>query len=104
MALQQKLDATAKGATYSYDPRGPLAVREWARLRPGSATEKVTTTYTHNRAGELNGMTYNDGTLPVSLTRDGSGRIASIADGTGSRNFAYDDAGRLVEENAGRRG
>lgn len=84
MALHKKLDALQKGAIYSYDVRGPLLTREWARIVTGSNPPvKVKTTYAPNPAGELKGMSYNDGTSPVTLARDGSGRIASISDGTG---------------------
>lgn len=98
MALQKKLDASVpvgKGAGYTYDPRGPLATRTWAR--------GVVSTYTHNALGELKAIVYSGGppgapyTPNVSITRDATGRITQILDGS-VRTFEYDDKGRLMEE------
>lgn len=102
MALQQKLDAAGKGALYTYDPKGSLGTREWARVKAGSTTVKVAATYTHNGLGELAGISYNDGTTAgVTLGRDGSGRMVTIHDGTGARTFGYNGAGLLEEEALG---
>ena len=85
MALQQKLDAANKGAVYAYEARGPLLTREWARLKAGSTTVKVTATYTHNALGELTGISYNDGTTAaVTLARE-RGRCYNFALARGVR-------------------
>jgi RHS repeat-associated protein len=91
--LKQKLDAANQGPEYDYDAEGRLRIRKWVR--------NVSTTYSYNRLGELTGITYDDGTPAVRLTRDTNGRLAAVADAAGSRTFAYTGGWLTGETGAG---
>ncbi len=88
--LKQKKDAAGLGALYSYDTRGRMATRLWAR--------NVLTTYGYNNAGQMRTTTYSDGTPNVAMTYDAQGRVSTLTDGTGTRTFSYDAAGRQLGE------
>ena len=81
--LHQKLDATNKAITYTYDTSGNVQTRIWAR--PGA----ITTTYTHNAFGDLTNVTYSDSTPAVTITPDRLGRPSQITDASGTRTQTY---------------
>ena len=95
MALQQKLDAAGKGASYTYHANGTLATRTWAR--------GVVAAYTHNALGELTGISYSgepagQQTPAVSLLRDAKGRLATVGGGYDFREYQWRADGRLERE------
>jgi len=89
--LWKKIDAANQEVAYDYNTRGQTAQRTWARLKPGSTTERVTTTYNYFAGtGELESTTYNDTTPAVHYTYTRSGQLASVVDDfIGTRNFIY---------------
>ena len=105
--LVSKTDAKGRSVNYTYNVRGQTKTRTWARLKPGSTTERVTTTYTYSGdaagellTGELKLVSYNDGTPTVSYAYTRLGQLDSLTDATGFRDFIYDDAhlNRLATE------
>jgi len=72
--LERKLDATNKGATYTYTPAGRLKTRTWQR--------GIATSYGHDPAGQLETVAYSDNTPPVGYTYDRLGRQDFIRQGT----------------------
>ena len=91
--LLQKKDAAGKGAVYEYDAAGRMSKRTWAR--PGA----VATNYSYNLAGDMRLIHYSDTTTPdVAIAHDALGRVASIADGSGTRAFTYTLAGLPLNE------
>ena len=93
-ALEKKLDARGKGASYTYSPSGLLETRTWAR--------GAVTTYVFNGAAELNGITYTNGggvpTHDVSLSYDELGHPSSVEDAAGVHTLAYDAVGQLQSD------
>lgn len=99
--LLSKHDAANQGTDYTYTARGQLQTRSWARLKPGSATERVTATWNYSaKTGEVTSVSYNDGTPGVAYNYNRTGLPSSVTDATGSRSFAYHatDPARLLRE------
>ena len=71
--LDNKRYPDTYGPDYTYKPSGRLWTRAWARGNP-----RLTTTYAYNNAGDLETVTYNDGTPTVSHTYDRRGRQSTI--------------------------
>jgi RHS repeat-associated protein len=88
------VDATGKSPDYEYDAAGRLWKRLWMRTVSGT---RVTTTYAYNRLGEIRNLTYSDGTLPVTLTRNNLGQITTVADARGTHTLAYNE-GELSQD------
>ena len=87
--LVQKLDAESKGATYAYTADGRLISRTWARTDQGQA---LTTTYDYDPAtGEMILTDYSDATPDIAFEYDRLGRQISVTDGSGQRNFTYNE-------------
>jgi len=90
--LTNKLYADSKGVMYRNSIGGRLEERIWER--------GVTTYYTNNAFGELEGIGYSDGTTPnVTYTLDRAGRVAGV-ETTGAEAFAesrlLNHAGQIV--------
>ncbi len=81
------------GPSYTYTAAGRMSTRSWAR------TPAVSVTYTLNNAGEVSFVNYSDATPDVTMTYDRLGRASSVADGAGTRTFAYHASGQLQNEN-----
>ena len=81
--LYQKIDASSKATTYTYDSAGNVYTRVWAR--PGA----ISTTYTHNAFDDLTNVTYSDSTPAVTITPDRLGRPSQISDASGTRTQTY---------------
>jgi RHS repeat-associated protein len=82
--LSSKRDADNKSVTYTYNNRGQMATRTWAR--------NVTTTYTYAPGtGDLTGQSYpaGTGTPSVGYVSNRAGGIESVTDATGTRNFKF---------------
>ncbi|MBI2497139.1 MAG: hypothetical protein HYV75_04195 [Opitutae bacterium] len=90
--LDNKRYADNTGPSYTYKPSGRLQTRVWAR------TPAITTTYSYNAAGDLQGMDYSDTTADVAMTYDRAGRPKTITDGSGTRALVYDPSGQLKDE------
>ena len=88
--LASKTDAANKAVAYTYTPGGLLHTRLWAR--------GVSTTYGYDVAGELESVSYSDGTPGHTLERDLRGRVTEVSDGTGTRTFAHTTEGLLESE------
>ncbi len=88
--LTNKLYADNHGPSYTYTPDGKLLTRTWAR--------GVVTTYNYDSLSQLTNISYSDNTPAVSFTFDRLGRQVTITDGTGTRQFAYNNALQLAAE------
>ncbi|TVM02156.1 MAG: hypothetical protein CV087_09950, partial [Candidatus Brocadia sp. WS118] len=89
--LTSKVDDNAESVSYTYTTAGQLATRTWAR---GPVT---TYGYDPNTA-ELLTVNYSDSTPDVTFTYDRLGRSKTVADGLGSRTFAYNAALQPLSE------
>ncbi|MGF1656055.1 MAG: choice-of-anchor J domain-containing protein [Verrucomicrobiales bacterium] len=102
--LQQKLDATNTGPSYTYTAGGRLATKTLAREDP----DPVVITYHYAQSAQGNaghsmrllGISYSDQTPEVNYTYNNRGQVTHIQDGTGQRNLTY-HADRLVSERHG---
>ena len=90
--LQGKAYADNQGPSFTYTDAGRLMTRTWAR--------GITTPNTYNLAGDLVGISYTDGTTPVSIGYDRQGRPNSIS-GTTTNWMTYSVHGQPLVENAG---
>lgn len=90
--LLSKTDAQNRSVTYTYNGRGQLATRVWAR--------NVTTTYGYDsNTAEQTSITYSDGTPNITYTYDRRGLMASVTDGLGgTRTFDHCDCGKVTAE------
>ena len=88
--LTNKVYADGNGTAYAYTSDGRLSRRTWAR--------NVATDYSYDSLGQMTNIVYSDGTPGVTFVYDRLGRQAAIADGTGSRTFAYNAALQLAAE------
>lgn len=79
--LDSKTDDANKKVEYFYTLAARLEVREWAR--------GVTTTYSYNDAGDLETVTYSDGTPSVIRKYDEFGRLQFVDDAAGKRELSY---------------
>lgn len=93
--VQQKKDAAAKGVAYTYDSRGRVLVRRWARQVSG---QPITTTYSYNGADELRHINYSDSTPDVTFGRDARGRVISVSDIDGQKTYSHNDDGTVAWE------
>jgi RHS repeat-associated protein len=81
--------SSAVGVTYTYNARGQVATRSWAR--------GTTTTYkyygdsgvTGAATGELYQVSYSDSTPTVSYSYNRMGQVATVGDYTGTRTLNY---------------
>jgi RHS repeat-associated protein len=93
--VQYKRDSGGLDIAYGYDEYGLLRTRIWTR--------GTTTTYGYNKAGEVNSISYSDGTPGASnMNYDRAGRLTSVTDASGTRSITYSDYGeRAVETYTG---
>ena len=81
--LTSKTDAKSHAVSYTYNTRGQLATRTWAR--------GAVTTYSYSSTtAEQTGISYSDSTPSITYTYNRMGQTATVADVTGTRTFAYD--------------
>lgn len=74
--------------TLTYDAFGrPLTIND------GASREA---TFGYDADGRVTSVTYNDGTITVGFTYDGSGNLTQRTDGSGTTTYTYDDANRLL--------
>ncbi|MBP9912339.1 MAG: RHS repeat-associated core domain-containing protein [Opitutaceae bacterium] len=100
--LTRKQDNSSNHVDYTYNNRGLVYTREWARLNGSSQQVKTTYAYATNSV-ELTGKTYNDGTTDVSFTYNRLGQMLTAVDvsngtTTETRTFEYDSDQRLATE------
>lgn len=89
--LLSKTDAQNHSVAYTYNARGQLYTRTWAR--------NVTTTYAYDpKTAEQTSITYSDGTPAVTYVYDRRGLNSSITDGLGTRTFDHCDCGKVTAE------
>jgi RHS repeat-associated protein len=88
--LASKRYADNLGPDYAYTPAGRLRQRTWAR--------GTTTTYTTNALGEVERLTYSDGTGSETNTYDRRGRVTTLHSGTNVTTRLYSEAGLLLSE------
>ncbi len=87
--IQQKLDASQHGASYTYWPFGGVKTRTWAR---GTVTN-----YGYDAGGTLSSLSYSDGVTPsVSLTNGRQGWPISVTDAAGTHALTYTPDGQLT--------
>lgn len=95
--LLEKQHADGKGPVYTYHDDGRLDSRTWERTYNG--TDQIVTSYSYHDTGELNTITYNDGTPDITfanLSRRGQPR--SVTDAQGTRTLTFTVAGQLDAE------
>lgn len=89
--LLSKTDAQGRSVSYTYNARGQLLTRSWAR--------GVTTTYGYDsKTAEQTSITYSDGTPSISYSYNRLGQSSSVTDVIGTRTFGYAAAGKLTDE------
>jgi RHS repeat-associated protein len=88
--LTNKIYADNNGPTYIHTAAGKLSLRTWAR--------GVTTTYGYNNAGDLESVTYSDGTIGLTNSYDRVGRLIAVVQGTNTTSMLYGTAGELLSE------
>lgn len=89
--LLSKADAQGRSVAYTYNARGQLYTRTWAR--------SVTTTYGYDpKTAEQTSITYSDGTPGVAYGYDRRGLNATIDDSIGRRSFDHCDCGKVTAE------
>ncbi|HEU5371377.1 MAG TPA: RHS repeat-associated core domain-containing protein [Gaiellaceae bacterium] len=82
-------DPRNRTTQYGYDSAGNLTTL----IDPSSRT----TSYGYDAANELASVSYSDGTTPnVSFTYTADGLRQTMADGTGTTTYSYDEANRLT--------
>jgi RHS repeat-associated protein len=88
--LERKVYADNSAIIYTYDSGNFLDTKKNARGQ--------TIDYTFNTAGQLNAITYSDGTPPVSMAYDRAGRRTSVTDGSGTRSVTWTARDQLEDE------
>jgi YD repeat-containing protein len=91
--LDNKRYPDGTGQDYTYKASGRLLTRTWARGSP-----RVQTTYAYNNAGDLESVSYNDGTPATSYTYDRRGRQSTITRNGIMTILSYNDANQLLSE------
>jgi RHS repeat-associated protein len=90
--LQKKTDAASRYVEYTYNSRGQVLNRYWARTLADGVT-RVTATYAYDAStAEPTGITYNDGTPAVATTYTRAAQVSTVTDFTGTRSLTYDSA------------
>jgi YD repeat-containing protein len=82
--LTAKNYAPTLATSYTYTPAGRLKSRRWSRANG------ISTTYSHNGAGDVSTVVYSDGTPGVTNTYDRLGRPINIVRNGVSTTLAYD--------------
>ncbi len=94
--LASKTYADNKTVTYTYDVKGQLLTRTWART---NGVAPLVTSYAYNIYGELLTVIYSDGTTPnVTNTYNAMGMLISSTDVGGTSVFAYTNYRELTSE------
>jgi RHS repeat-associated protein len=88
-------DGNTVGPSYTFTGSGKLKTRIWARTVGG---QPLTTTYGYNPAGDLQSVSYSDGTPGITNGFDRLGRQIAVSNGDTVCAFAYDDASELLSE------
>jgi len=89
--LLGKTDAAGRSVAYSYNRRGQMATRTWAR--------GVATVYSYDSATtDQKEISYSDGTPTLRYSYDRMGRAVTIEDATGTRTMEYCTCGKLAKE------
>lgn len=88
--LLLKTDAAGKAVTYNYSADGKLLRRTWAR--------GLYTDYQYDSFGQLIGIDYSDSTPDITYTYNRLGKISTVTDATGVRNFTYNNTFDLINE------
>jgi len=89
--LTSKTGEDGSGPSYQYTSAGRLAQRTWVR--------GVVCTYSYNGTGDLQHVSYSDGTTPaVNYTYDNQGHRISVTDGSGGRSVGYTADGKVTNE------
>ena len=118
-------DANGNTTTYAYDPLNRLTTQttpataaspsgivtgytydgdgnETTMTQPATGSGTLTTTYAYDNANRLHTVTYSDGTTPnVTFGYDADDRRTSMADGTGTSSYTYNQIGWLTDTTNG---
>jgi len=94
--LERKLYADGKGTNYTYKPSGRLETRTQARVDAAGAP--VVTTYGYDANGQQNLVDYSSpGTSDVLYAYTRDGRVDTVTDVLGTRQYGYDPSTLLPE-------
>ncbi len=89
--LHSKTDASSASVSYTYNSRGQVLTRTWARGN--------TTNYNYySDTAELSTITYSDGTPTVMFSYDRLGHNTQVTDATGTRTLDRCTCGKLEDE------
>ncbi|HEU5078918.1 MAG TPA: RHS repeat-associated core domain-containing protein [Opitutaceae bacterium] len=90
--LSSKTDAANKAVTYTYNARGQMLTRKWAR--------NLTTTYGYDsKTAEQKTISYSDGiTTNLSYGYDRRGLLSNVTDISGQRTFDHCNCGKVTAE------
>lgn len=79
------------GPVYTYTAAGRMATRTWQR--------GVTTTFAYDTAtGDLDSVSYSDGTTTLDHTYNRQGQVTGVTQGGKVTSFTYDDVGNVTNE------
>jgi RHS repeat-associated protein len=88
--LAAKQYADGAGPRYTYDQVGRVTTRTSAR--------GIVTTYGYNASGDLQSLSYSDGTPAVALERRRSGEVVSVVDASGTSALNLTPHGSMVSQ------
>ena len=88
--LAAKQYADGAGPRYTYDQAGRVTTRTSAR--------GIVTTYGYNASGDLQSLSYTDGTPAVALERRRSGEVVSVVDASGTSALNLTPHGSMVSQ------
>lgn len=99
--LKEKQDAAGKKVTYTWKDNGKLHTRTWAR--------GTVTTYGYDSKALETNITYSNEpagitTPSVFITRDRTGRLNTVTDGSGTRSYTYTPSDQIDTVNYGANG
>jgi RHS repeat-associated protein len=96
--VQTVMDALGNLTTYTHDGAGNLLTKQDPGGNCSASPKTGCTTYVHDAANQLTGISYSDGVTPnvTNITYDGNGLRTDMTDGTGTSNWAWDSLHRLT--------
>jgi RHS repeat-associated protein len=88
--LANKTLPGGSSTSYTYTTGGRTATRTNAR--------GIVTTYTHNPAGDITGISYSDATPGITFAQERNGQATSVSHNGSTHSYAYNDFGQVTQE------